>query len=308
MTVRDNMGFALEVAGVKKQELNQRVEDAAEILGLTPYLERLPKALSGGQQQRVAMGRAIVRSPQVFLMDEPLSNLDAKLRVQMRSEVIQLQRRLGTTMVYVTHDQVEAMTMGSRVAVMRGGELQQVAAPQVLYREPANLFVAAFIGSPAMNLLTGTISGTADALAIEFAEFRLTLDPVAVERYPKLVDHVGDEIVIGIRPEHFAVAGDVDVPADRTMRIVPQLVEAMGADSHLHFEVAVDGGVEALEQIREDTDHGGEMDNLHIAPGRTEVIARVDGTHVITAGEEIELAVLTDRLHFFSAHDGSPLR
>ena len=157
MTVRQNIGFALEVAKVKKDEINRRVEDAAEMLGLTEYLDRLPKALSGGQRQRVAMGRAIVRSPQVFLMDEPLSNLDAKLRVQMRSDIIQLQARLGTTMVYVTHDQVEAMTMGHRVAVMRKGVLQQVAPPQELYLRPANLFVAAFIGSPAMNLVTADV-------------------------------------------------------------------------------------------------------------------------------------------------------
>ncbi len=184
MTVRENIGFALEVAKVPKAEAKRRVEDAAEMLGLTEYLDRLPKALSGGQRQRVAMGRAIVRSPKVFLMDEPLSNLDAKLRVQMRSDIIQLQARLGTTMVYVTHDQVEAMTMGHRVAVLRNGVLQQVAPPQELYLRPANLFVASFIGSPSMNLLRGQVAVDDGTVSVSFAEHRLVLAPGAVERYP----------------------------------------------------------------------------------------------------------------------------
>ena len=182
MTVRDNIGFALEVAKMPKAEIKSRTGDAAEMLGLTEYLDRLPKALSGGQRQRVAMGRAIVRSPQVFLMDEPLSNLDAKLRVQMRSEIIHIQKRLGTTMVYVTHDQIEAMTMGHRVAVMRAGLLQQVAPPQELYHRPANLFVAAFIGSPAMNLVSAELGGSPDRPTATFAGHTLAIDPGAIER------------------------------------------------------------------------------------------------------------------------------
>ena len=187
MTVRENIGFALEVAKVKKAEIKARTEEAAEMLGLTEYLDRLPKALSGGQRQRVAMGRAIVRSPQVFLMDEPLSNLDAKLRVQMRSEIIQIQKRLGTTMIYVTHDQIEAMTMGHRVAVMRLGVLQQVAHPQELYQRPANLFVAAFIGSPAMNLINVTLGGTAERPTANFAGHTLAIGGGALSAIRKLL-------------------------------------------------------------------------------------------------------------------------
>ncbi|MGB3735401.1 MAG: sn-glycerol-3-phosphate ABC transporter ATP-binding protein UgpC [Ilumatobacter sp.] len=308
MTVRENMGFSLEVSGVKKKEMNRRVEETAEILGLQDYLDRLPKALSGGQQQRVAMGRAIVRSPKVFLMDEPLSNLDAKLRVQMRSEVIQLQKRLGTTMVYVTHDQVEAMTMGSRVAVMRGGELQQVASPQELYREPANLFVAAFIGSPSMNLLTGRVTGSGDALGVEFAGHSLALESATIERYPRLRDAIGDDVVVGIRPEHFEMADDSDAPADHVISVETDLTEAMGAENHVHFFVDVDGGVEALESVRADTADGDELESLDTSKGRTEVVARVDGMHVIEPGQRVELSVKTDRIHFFACDDGSPLR
>ncbi|MGK0424123.1 MAG: multiple sugar transport system ATP-binding protein, partial [Ilumatobacter sp.] len=212
MTVRENISFALEVAKVKKAEIKARTEEAAEMLGLMDYLDRLPKALSGGQRQRVAMGRAIVRSPQVFLMDEPLSNLDAKLRVQMRSEIIQIQRRLDTTMVYVTHDQIEAMTMGHRVAVMRLGVLQQVADPQELYQRPANLFVAAFIGSPAMNLINVTLGGTAERPTASFAGHTLAIDPRAVERYPQVADRIGSSVVLGLRPEHFSIEGDFDLP------------------------------------------------------------------------------------------------
>ena len=308
MTVRENMGFSLEVAGVKKKEMNRLVEETAEILGLSEYLERLPKALSGGQQQRVAMGRAIVRSPKVFLMDEPLSNLDAKLRVQMRSEVIQLQKRLGTTMVYVTHDQVEAMTMGTRVAVMRGGDLQQVASPQELYRDPANLFVAAFIGSPAMNLMTATILASGDGLAIEFGGHRLALDPRTVAHYPRLNDFVGGEVVVGIRPEHFEMAVDSEAPPESRLTVVADLTEAMGAENHIHFFVDVDGGVEVLESVRADTADGDALESLDVPEGRTEVIARVDGMHVIEPGQSVELSVKTERIHFFTTDDGAPLR
>jgi multiple sugar transport system ATP-binding protein len=301
MTVRDNMAFSLEVAGIKKDERNRRVEEAAAILGLTDYLDRLPRALSGGQQQRVAMGRAIVRSPKVFLMDEPLSNLDAKLRVQMRSEIIQLQKRLGTTMVYVTHDQVEAMTMGSRVAVMRGGELQQVAAPQELYRDPANLFVAAFIGSPAMNLIHATIEADGEQLVVAFGGHRLHLAARTIERYPRLPDFVGEAVVVGIRPEHFDMADDVDDSSGREMSIEAILVESMGAENHIHFEIeAPSASTDALEQTADGLDES--------SAAVSAAIARVDGMHVIGNGERVTLAVKTDRIHFFSPADGAPLR
>jgi len=299
MTVRENIGFALEVAKMDKTEAKGRVEDAAEMLGLTEYLDRLPKALSGGQRQRVAMGRAIVRSPKVFLMDEPLSNLDAKLRVQMRSDIIQLQARLGTTMVYVTHDQVEAMTMGHRVAVMRNGILQQVAPPQELYLTPANLFVASFIGSPAMNLITSDVTIEDGTVFVSFAEHRIRLAPGAVERYPGLLQRDGTQVIFGMRPEHFALAGDIDVGDDQIIGVDVELAEAMGAEVHVHTRfdvppVSIDG--ESL-----DPDEDAPVDG-------TPIIARIDGVHVVAMGEHIRLALKTHLAHFFDPADGRPLR
>ncbi len=301
MTVRDNIGFALTMSKTPKAEIKERTEQAAELLGLTEYLERLPKALSGGQRQRVAMGRAIVRSPQVFLMDEPLSNLDAKLRVQMRSEIIQLQRRLGTTMVYVTHDQIEAMTMGHRVAVMRLGVLQQVAPPQELYHRPANLFVAAFIGSPAMNLITATLGGTHDRPTVTFADTTLAIAPGAVERYPQIADRLGDEVIIGLRPEHFAMRSDFDVPDDQVITLNVDLAEAMGPEVHIHSSVPVDPiMVEGAPTAGED----GEVIDHHATP----IVARVDGIHIVEPDTEVELAVKTHLAHFFDPTTGEPLR
>jgi len=304
MTVRQNMGFALEVARVDKKEINERVENAASILGLTEYLDRLPKALSGGQRQRVAMGRAIVRSPQVFLMDEPLSNLDAKLRVQMRSEIVQLQSSLKTTMVYVTHDQVEAMTMGHRVAVMRKGVLQQVAPPQELYQRPANLFVAAFIGSPAMNLVRAAVVEGDGGLAVSFGGHTLRVGDKALEAYPGLAAKVGSDVVLGLRPEHFAMAEDSDLPPDRHMEVTVDLAEAMGAEVHVHF------GVDAEQITVEDAKAGASDDDLEALPGSSlaKMIARVDGMHVVTPGRSVTLAVKTDRLHAFDLDTGAPLR
>jgi multiple sugar transport system ATP-binding protein len=304
MTVRQNIGFALEVAKVKKDEINRRVEDAAELLGLTEYLDRLPKALSGGQRQRVAMGRAIVRSPQVFLMDEPLSNLDAKLRVQMRSDIIQLQARLGTTMVYVTHDQVEAMTMGHRVAVMRKGILQQVAPPQELYLRPANLFVAAFIGSPAMNLFTADVerasgAGAGDGdLVVRFGGHSLRID--RRNPYPGLADKVGSQVIMGIRPEHFALAEDLDLPADQQITLTATLAEAMGAEVHVHATLdAAPPEVDGAPVAADDDDD---------QRGVTKVIARIDGIHQVKMGDAVVLAVKTHLAHFFDPATGAPLR
>lgn len=224
MTVAQNMGFALKIAGVPKSEIRQRVVTAARLLDLEPYLDRKPKDLSGGQRQRVAMGRAIVRRPQVFLMDEPLSNLDAKLRVQTRNQIAGLQRRLGTTTVYVTHDQVEAMTMGDRVAVLRDGVLQQCAAPRELYRNPANVFVAEFIGSPAMNLLT-----------VPVADHCIALGPWSTP-VPRGIDSATGELVIGIRPEHLRIgATGVEMEVD--------LVEELGADAYLYGRISAGDNV-----------------------------------------------------------------
>jgi multiple sugar transport system ATP-binding protein len=299
MTVRENIGFALEVAKMDKTEAKRRVDDAAEMLGLTEYLDRLPKALSGGQRQRVAMGRAIVRSPRVFLMDEPLSNLDAKLRVQMRSDIIQLQARLGTTMVYVTHDQVEAMTMGHRVAVMRNGILQQVAPPQELYLTPANLFVASFIGSPAMNLITADVTVDDGTVYVSFAQHRVRLAPGAVERYPGLLERHGTQVIFGMRPEHFALAGDIDVADDQIIGVDVELAEAMGAEVHVHtrFDIpAVSIDSQVIDPDEETLEDG------------TPIIARIDGVHVVAMGEHVRLALKTHLAHFFDPADGRPLR
>jgi multiple sugar transport system ATP-binding protein len=301
MTVRDNIGFALEMAKVPKAEIKTRTEEAAEMLGLTEYLDRLPKALSGGQRQRVAMGRAIVRSPQVFLMDEPLSNLDAKLRVQMRSEIIQLQKRLGTTMVYVTHDQVEAMTMGHRVAVMRKGILQQVAPPQELYQRPANLFVAAFIGSPAMNLVTATLGGSPDRPTVSFAGYTLAIDARAIDRYPQVPQRLGSQVIVGMRPEHFVMDGDADLPDDQKITLPVDLAEAMGAEVHVH--ATLDVPPVELEGTPIAAEDGGE-----ISTSTTKVIARVEGIHTVEAGSAVTLAVKTHLAHFFDPATGDPLR
>src|SRR3712207_6337935 len=201
MNVRENMGFALKLRKMDKSEINRRVEEAARMLSIERFLDRKPKALSGGQRQRVALGRAIVREPKAFLMDEPLSNLDAKLRVQMRAEISRSQRDVGVTTIYVTHDQVEAMTMGDKVAVMRLGVLQQLDAPQNLYRRPANLFVAGFIGSPAMNLVEGRVERDGDGLAVTFGGNRLTIDPSVMEHRPALAGYVDRPAILGIRPE-----------------------------------------------------------------------------------------------------------
>ena len=247
------------------------------------------------------MGRAIVRSPQVFLMDEPLSNLDAKLRVQMRSEIIQLQKRLGTTMVYVTHDQIEAMTMGHRVAVMRAGLLQQVAGPQELYHRPANLFVAAFIGSPAMNLVKATIGGTPERPTVTFGAHTVAIAAGALERYPQVVNRIGDEVIVGFRPEHFAMEGDIDVPDDQKVTFHVELAEAMGAEVHIHSSVdvppvAVDGAPVTNEDI--------EALDTTVTP----IIARVEGIHEVDNDSEVRLAVKTHLVHFFDPVNGEPLR
>ena len=301
MTVADNIGFALQVAKVPKPEIAKRVHDAAAMLGLTEYLDRLPKALSGGQRQRVAMGRAIVRSPQVFLMDEPLSNLDAKLRVQMRSDIIRLQARLGTTMVYVTHDQVEAMTMGHRVAVMRKGILQQVAPPQELYQAPANLFVAAFIGSPSMNLITADVTVTDGAVRVAFGGHELAISPKALVRYPGLAHRNGTQVIIGIRPEHFALEEDLEVPADQVIELTVTLAEAMGAEVHIH--AIVDVPPPEIDGVPTTSEDGTEA----LIEG-TKVIARVDGIHTIAMGQQVRLAVKTHLAHFFDPATGEPLR
>ena len=243
MSVRENMGFALKIAGVSKEEINKRVEEAAKILDLEPYLDRKPNALSGGQRQRVAMGRAIVRKPQVFLMDEPLSNLDAKLRVQTRTQIASLQRELGVTTVYVTHDQTEALTMGDRIAVLAGGLLQQVGTPQEMYERPANEFVAGFIGSPAMNLGTFTVDG-------EWAKIGPARVPLSEATRAALTPEDGGKIKIGFRPEGLEV---VDETVKGTIPVEVDFVEELGSDAYVYGHLVGDENGEGLGSGAEGT-------------------------------------------------------
>jgi multiple sugar transport system ATP-binding protein len=250
LSVYDNIAFGLRVKKVPKDEIDRRVRRAAELLGLEDFLKRKPRALSGGQRQRVAMGRAIVRQPSAFLMDEPLSNLDAKLRVQMRAEIAGLQHDLGVTTIYVTHDQVEAMTMGDRVAVMRKGELQQVADPQTLYDRPVNLFVGGFIGSPAMNMVEATLKGEGGGYAVQIGEQSLAIDPSVLAARPALARHAGRPIVLGIRPEDIEDAAlATGVPHDRRLRGATQLTEALGSEVMVHFTIKARPAV--TEDVRE---------------------------------------------------------
>ncbi|MFE2447916.1 ABC transporter ATP-binding protein [Streptomyces melanosporofaciens] len=285
MSVAQNMGFALKIAGVNKTEIRQKVEDAAKILDLTEYLERKPKALSGGQRQRVAMGRAIVREPQVFLMDEPLSNLDAKLRVQTRTQIASLQRRLGITTVYVTHDQVEAMTMGDRVAVLKDGLLQQVDSPRNMYDRPANLFVAGFIGSPAMNLVEVPITDGG-------VKFGNSVVPVSREALSAAADKGDRTVTVGVRPEHFDVveqnggaakaltkASD-DAPAG--LAVTVNVVEELGADGYVYGAAEVGG---------EDKD----------------LVVRVNGRQVPEKGAQLHVVPRPGEMHVFSTSTGERL-
>jgi multiple sugar transport system ATP-binding protein len=307
MSVYDNMAFGLKLRRLPKDEIDRRVRQAARILGLEEFLQRKPRALSGGQRQRVAMGRAIVREPQAFLMDEPLSNLDAKLRVQMRAEIAKIQRDLGTTTIYVTHDQVEAMTMGDRVAVMRKGVLQQVEAPQVLYENPVNLFVAGFIGSPAMNLVEGRLSSTDGRMHVEFGGFRLEVDEEALRRRPALRAHDGTTVVVGIRPESMEDASLVpSAPPDRRISATVDLREALGSQIVIHFSV------DAPEVLTEDTkelahDVGAEGLAGLTAPGQegqSRFVAQLEPRSRVALGDRIELVVDTAQLHFFDPATG----
>ncbi|MDQ1601968.1 MAG: multiple sugar transport system ATP-binding protein [Actinomycetota bacterium] len=270
MTVGENMGFALKIAGEPKEKIRERVAEAAKILDLEQYVDRKPKALSGGQRQRVAMGRAIVRSPQVFLMDEPLSNLDAKLRVQTRSQIAALQRRLGVTTVYVTHDQVEAMTMGDRVAVLKDGILQQVDTPRNMYDNPVNVFVAGFIGSPAMNLLQ--VDATGGTMHFGGAEVPIPRETAEV------ADKAGRKITVGVRPE------DMDIVAEgQGLKTTVNLVEELGADAYVYGTADVDGKP-------------------------YDVIARVDGRKPPEKGQSVNFAPKQGHIHLFSTESGERLK
>ena len=307
LTVYENIAFGLKLRKEKKSEIEKRVHEAADILGLEPFLKRKPRALSGGQRQRVAMGRAIVRRPQAFLMDEPLSNLDAKLRVQTRAEIARLQNDLGTTTIYVTHDQVEAMTMGDRVAVMRKGELQQVATPQDLYDRPVNLFVGGFIGSPAMNMLEATLVRSNGGLAVEAGGQRLSVDQELISAQPALKSYEGKKVVLGIRPEDLEDAAVAkDVPADRRLHGKVELIEALGSEIMAHF--TIDAPPALTEDVKElAQDVGDERAVREAAEGskqHTTMVGRFDPRAEVKEGEIAEVAVDTRGLHFFDPETG----
>jgi multiple sugar transport system ATP-binding protein len=306
LSVYDNIAFGLRLRKMPKQEIDQRVKDAARVLDLEPFLARKPRALSGGQRQRVAMGRAIVRQPQAFLMDEPLSNLDAKLRVQMRAEISQLQSRLGTTTIYVTHDQVEAMTMGDRVAVMRKGELQQVATPQELYDEPVNLFVGGFIGSPAMNMIEATLERANGGLAAKMGSQSVELGEQALSNRPALKDYEGRKVVIGIRPEHLEDASLAsDVPAGRRLTGEVALTEALGAELIVYIKSDAEPAyTEDVKELAHDVGATEPPAAVLSEDGGATLIGRFNSRSRVRNGERVEIAVDTEGLHFFDPETG----
>jgi len=304
MSASDNMAFGLKLRKVPKPERRKRVENAGRVLGIFESLAKKPRTLSGGQRQRVAMGRAIVREPQAFLMDEPLSNLDAKLRVQMRAEIARLQRDLNVTTIYVTHDQSEAMTLGHRVAVMRDGFLQQVDTPQRLYDHPANLFVGEFIGSPAMNLVGADISRENGTLVARFGEHRLSIPDDALVTRPALRDFEGHRVILGIRPEDFEDAAIVsDAPADRRVRAPVDIREDMGSEVFLHFAVAGPPvrGEDVQAAVGEETV---QVEQTQAGQRGSLFVARVDRDTRAREGEPAELVVEPRRLHFFDPESG----
>jgi len=297
MSVYDNMAFSLKLRKLPKDEIDQKVKDAARTLEIDELLERKPKALSGGQRQRVAMGRAIVRNPQAFLMDEPLSNLDAKLRVQMRAELGQLHSQLETTTLYVTHDQVEAMTMGDRVAVIRKGILQQINTPREIYLYPKNIFVAGFIGSPSMNFVYATVKNSSNGVVLTFGEDKI-LSKVAPEA---LKNYEGEEIVLGIRPEAFedsVYANKKEFTEELSINV--SLLEQLGSDTYIHFYKDINPvQTEAIEEILAD-----EGEDISVLGTQTKFIARINPNATIEEGQNIKLAIDPTKLHYFNPETG----
>ncbi|MDX6485944.1 MAG: multiple sugar transport system ATP-binding protein [Gaiellaceae bacterium] len=302
LSVYENIAFGLRLRKAPKEEVHRRVAWAAKMLDLGPYLDRRPKQLSGGQRQRVAMGRAIVRQPQVFLMDEPLSNLDAKLRVQMRADIAKLQHDLGTTTIYVTHDQVEAMTMGDRVAVMRNGVLQQVAEPQTLYDTPANLFVAGFIGTPPMNLLEASVTVNG-GVSIGIGGTKLPVPDQALSAYPRLREYGGRTVVAGLRSQYLHPAGER--PELPTFAARVELVEALGGESIVYFHIdatAVREGQHDEEEEEVPTSAEG------VVASRPNLVAQFPAHVTLRLLEDTAVGVDVGRMHFFDAETGDPLR
>ena len=297
MSVYDNMAFSLKLRKFSKDEIDKKVKDAAKTLEIDELLDRKPKALSGGQRQRVAMGRAIVRSPQAFLMDEPLSNLDAKLRVQMRAELGQLHTQLQTTTLYVTHDQVEAMTMGDRVAVIRKGVLQQIDTPREIYLYPKNIFVAGFIGSPSMNFVYATLKISSKGASLTFGE-----DQIFVKDPPEsLKDYEGKEIVLGVRPEAFedsVYANKKEFSEEISIHV--SLLEQLGSDTYIHFYKDINPvQTEAIEEILAD-----EGEDISVLGTQTKFIARINPNATIEEGKNITLSINPSKLHFFNPETG----
>ena len=310
MSVYDNMAFGLKLRKMSKDEIDRRVKEAAEVLEITEFLDRKPKALSGGQRQRVAMGRAIVREPKAFLMDEPLSNLDAKLRVQMRTELGRLHNRLTTTTVYVTHDQVEAMTLGHRVAVLRAVSqkrpynLQQVAPPTELFNNPANLFVAGFIGSPAMNMVYGTLNREDDGVWLSFASHKIRVGQAAIDNHPGIEEHFGNQLVIGIRPGAFEDARAVETQnPDKTIRVTTDVNELLGSESYVHFMLDTPPVITPdIEELLADS--GTEPESLG---NESKFTARVSADVSVPDGSDVDLVVDTEKLHFFEVESGDKI-
>jgi multiple sugar transport system ATP-binding protein len=310
LNVAENIGFGLRMRKVPKDEIRVRVQEIARVLRLTELLERKPRVLSGGQRQRVAMGRAIVRDPSVLLMDEPLSNLDAKLRVQMRAEIARIQREIDATTIYVTHDQVEAMTMGDRVIVMRKGEIQQVDVPQAIYERPANLFVATFIGSPPMNLLRARLERENGQLVCVVGAQRLAVPPATVAATAGLEARVGDTIGVGVRPEHVQDATvATGAPAGRRLRGQAVATELLGSDMLVHIEieaepvltaevieVAADIDATTAEELREEAEKS-----------RTTIVCRFDAHSRIRVDDSVEIVLTTERMHFFDLSSGASI-
>ena len=301
MSVFDNMAFSLKLRKLPKDEIDKKVKDAAKTLEISELLDRKPKALSGGQRQRVAMGRAIVRNPQAFLMDEPLSNLDAKLRVQMRAELGQLHTQLQTTTLYVTHDQVEAMTMGDRVAVIRKGELQQIDTPREIYLNPRNIFVAGFIGSPSMNFVYANIGVKNSSIQLSFGNDQIDYDG---EKLDELKAFENKEIVMGIRPEAFEDGNYANESEfSESIKVSVSLLEQLGSDSYIHFYKDIKPvQTEAIEEILAD-----DGEDISILGDNTKFIARINPNSTVAEGEEIELKIDPSKLHFFNPDTGDAI-
>jgi len=306
LSVYENIAFGLKVKRLPKPEIERRVQNAARILDLEPFLKRKPRALSGGQRQRVAMGRAIVREPAAFLMDEPLSNLDAKLRVQMRAEIAGLQRQLGVTTLYVTHDQVEAMTMGDRVAVIRKGELQQVADPQTLYDEPVNLFVGGFIGSPAMNMVEARIEQHGDAYSALVGDQSLAIAPETLQKRPALAGYAGRTVVLGIRPEDLEDAALApDTPADLRLHGSTELTEALGSEIMVHFAIqAAPAMTQDVQELAQDVGDDRAASTRKGEAQKATLVGRFGARSRVRPADALEVAVDTRALHFFDVDSG----